>query len=233
MTIESALILLESLLLVLTVLLLLFSIKEGRGRRSLLLEVEKATKVLTRQEYFLAVIDSMMDSKVEIVGFITGRFPAGEDTKRTRAIINNIERLTKEGVSIKYMIPKFHDRLYVGHLYTKAGAQVRYSACHIVHDFRYIVVDDRLVVIGMPESTGEKEATRKGYSIPSEGLAAILKEYFYKCWEENTGYEEYFTEVIKQTGATPKLLSQELHIDEDEIKRIASGQLSSGINKVR
>jgi hypothetical protein len=221
MTIESALLLLESILLILTVLLLLFNIKEGRGRRGLLLEVEKATKVLTRQEYFLTVMDSMSDAKTEVVGFITGRFPVGDDKKRTNAIINNIERITAKGVSIKYLIPKFHDRLHIGHLYTKAGAQVRYSSCPIVHDFRYIVVDDRIVVIGMPENIGEKEATKKGYRIPSEGLSSILKVYFEKCWEGNMGYEEYLREVVEQTGATPKLLAQEIQIDEDEIRRIS------------
>jgi len=220
MTTEAALLLLESLLLAFTLILLIFSIKEGRGRRNLLLEVEKTTKVLTRQEYFLTVMDTMLDAKVEIVGFITGRLPTGEDKKRTRAIINNIERLVKEGVSVKYLIPKFHDRLHVGHLYTKAGAEIRYGSCPIVHDVRYIVVDDRLVVIGMPESRGEKEATRKGYRIPSEGLAAILKEYFYRCWEGSMGYVEYLREVIKQTGATPKVLAQEIQIDEDEIEEI-------------
>jgi hypothetical protein len=162
MTVETILLILESLLLGFTILLLLFSIKEGRGRKNMLLEVEKTTKVLTRQEYFMTVMDAMIDAKEEIAGFITGRLPIGDDTKRTRAIMNNIERLSRECVSVKYILPKFHDRLHIGHLYTKAGAQVKYSSCAIVHDFRYIVVDDRIVVIGMPENIGEKEATRKG-----------------------------------------------------------------------
>ena len=52
MTIETWLLVLESVLLIATIILLLFSIREGRGRKKLLLEVEQATKVLTRQEYF-------------------------------------------------------------------------------------------------------------------------------------------------------------------------------------
>jgi hypothetical protein len=56
MRIETTLLLHESVLLIVTVILLLFSLREGSGRRNLLLEVERATKVLTRQEYFLAVI---------------------------------------------------------------------------------------------------------------------------------------------------------------------------------
>ncbi|MEW6587116.1 MAG: hypothetical protein AB1442_16085 [Nitrospirota bacterium] len=222
MTVETILLILESLLLGFTIVLLLFSLKEGRGRRNLLLEVEKTTKVLTRQEYFLTVMDAMLDAKGEIVGFITGRMPTGEDTKRTRAIVNNIERLSREGVKVKYIIPKFHDRIHVGQIYSKAGAEVKYSTCAIVHDFRYIVVDDRIVVIGMPESTGEKEATRKGYRIPSEGLSSVLREYFDRCWEGNIGHEDYVKEVIKQSGATLKVLAQELQIDEEELERIAS-----------
>ena len=63
MTIEIGLLVLESVLLLATIILLLFGLKEGRGRKKLLLEVERATKVLTRQEYFLTVTDTMMEAK--------------------------------------------------------------------------------------------------------------------------------------------------------------------------
>ncbi len=220
MGIETSLLLLESVLLIVTVILLMFSLREGRGRRNLLLEVEKATKVLTRQEYFLTVTDSMMDAKAEVVGFITGRLPTGDDKKRTREIVTHIERLTGRGVSVKYLLPKFHDRIHIASLYRMAGAEIRFGSCPVVYDLRYIVVDNNLSVIGLPESIGEKEATRKGYRIPSEGLAAILKEYFYRCWETNLSYDEYLREVIKQTGAPFKTLASELQIDEEEIERI-------------
>ncbi len=111
--------------------------------------------------------------------------------------------------------------MHIGSLYTKAGAEVKYSGTPIGHDIRFIVVDEKIVVIGIPESTGEKEPTRKGYRIPSEGLAAILKEHFYNCWGKSMTYEEYLKEVIKQSGATPKLLARELQIDEKELERLA------------
>jgi len=221
MTIEILLLILESILLLATIMLLLYNIREGRGRKNLLLEVGKATKILTRQEYFLTVTDSMMDAKVEIMGFVTGRFPAGDDKKRVRDIVHTIEKLAMDGIKVKYLIPKFHDRLHIGYLYTKAGAEVRYSVCAIASNIRYIIVDDRLVVIGIPESTGEKEATKKGYRIPSEGLAAILKDHFSRCWDESMIYEEYVKEVIKQTGVTPKQLGRELQIDEKELERLS------------
>lgn len=218
MTIETGLLVLESVLLLATIILLLFSLKEGRGRKNLLLEVERATKVLTRQEYFLTVTDTMMEAKTEVIGAITGRLPIGEDKKRTRNIIDTIEKLTKEGVRVRYLMPKFSDRLHIGYLYMKAGAEIRYSSCLMVHNIRFIIVDDRIVVIGIPESIGEKEATKKGYRIPSEGLALILKDYFNECGNQ-ISFENYLKEVIKQTGATPKLLARELQIDETELEK--------------
>jgi len=220
MTVETILLILESVLLLATIILLLFSLREGRGRRKLLLEVGKATKILTRQEYFLSVTDSMTDAKNEVVGVITGRLPAADDKKRVNEIIHHIEKLRKEGISAKYLVPKFYDRLHIGHLYQKAGAELSYSICAIANNIRYVIVDDRLVVIGIPESTGEKEATRKGYRIPSEGLAGILKDHFSRCWEDSMNYEDYLKEIVRQTGATPGLLAKELQLDEREIEKL-------------
>lgn len=219
MNIETGLILLESLLLVVTITLILYSIKEGKGRKKLLVEVGKAAKLLTRQEYFLTVTDSMMDANSEVLGCITGRPPTADDKKRVRDIIDTIERLTKKGIRIRYLIPKFHDRLHIGYLYTKAGADVRYSSCLMVHNIRFIIVDNRFVVIGIPESIGEKEATKKGYKIPSEGLAMILKNHFNSC-EKQISFKEYLREVMSQTGAAPKHLAHELQIDEKDIERL-------------
>lgn len=219
-TLEIGLLLLESILLIVTVVLLVFSIKEGRQRDKLIMEVGKATRVLTRQEYFLTIMDSMKDAGDEVVGCITGRMPSGDDIKLTRNIIDMIESLVKKGVIIKYLMPKFPDRLHIGYLYTKAGAEVMYSSCLMVHNIRYIIVDGRIVVLGIPESTGEKEATKKGYSIPSEGLAMVLKNYFNTC-EKQTSFSDYVHEVIDQTGATPEHLAREYQIDAKELKRMA------------
>ena len=223
MKIEISLLVIESVLLLFTVLLLLDSIKEGRSRSKLLLEVEKATKTFTRLEYFLTVVDSMSDAKHEVTGLITGRHPNHTDKKRTDDILTAIEKATRSGVSVKYLLPRFHDRLHMGCLYTKAGAEVRYSVCPILHDLRYMTVDDRMAVIGIPEGT-EKEATKKGFQIVSEGLASILREHFYSCWGSAIPYEEYMKEVIRQTNASPRHLALELKIEEKEIEKFFTGE---------
>lgn len=219
MQLETGLIILESVLLVVTVILLAYSIKEGKQRDKLLMEVSKATKVLSRQEYFLTVMDAMVEAKAEVTGCITGRIPQGDDKKMTRDIIALLERLTSRGVRVKYLLPKFPDRLHIGYLYTKAGAEVFYSNCLMVHNMRFIIVDGKTSVIGIPESTGEKEATKKGYRIPSEGLASVLEHYFRSC-EKQLSFIDYLKEVISHSGAAPEHLAQEIKVDADELRKL-------------
>ena len=219
MTLTLYLLILESALLVFTILLLLDSIKEGRSRSNLLVEINRAARTFTRLEYFLAVVDSMADARREVAGLISGRFPAGTDIKRTKDIVNSIERAGKAGINIKYILPRFHDRLYIGCIYSKAGAEIRYCTCPAMHDLRYTIVDGGVTIIGIPEGNGEKEATKKGYKIISEGLNTLLMENFNSCWDSATPYAEYLREVIRETKATPKQLAIELKIEEKDLEK--------------
>jgi predicted DNA-binding ArsR family transcriptional regulator len=90
-----------------------------------------------------------------------------------------------------------------------------------VEDFRYTVVDNRAALIGIPGSAGEKETTKKGYRISSEGLAAILREHFFYCYEESKTYEDYLKYTIEHTGSSLRMLSRELKVDEAELQRIS------------
>lgn len=220
MTLELALLILESVLLVFTLLILLYSIREGRSRARLLLEVDRATKTFTRLEYFLSVVDSLGDAQSEVRGVITGRPPSGTDLKRTKDIIGAIERASASGVKLRYLLPRFQDRLKIGHQYKDAGAEIRYITCPSLHDLRYMTVDDNVTIIGLPEKTGDREATKKGYSVVSEGLTHILKEYFEECWASAIDYDQYLVEVIRHTNASPKQLSQELGLEETEVARV-------------
>jgi len=80
-----------------------------------------------------------MDATTEIIGCITSRLPMGDDKKIVRDVREAIETLAKRGIRIKYLLPKFPDRLHIGHLYTKAGAEVWYSNCLMVHNLRFII----------------------------------------------------------------------------------------------
>ena len=216
---EFALLLLESGLLVATVIMLIYGIHEGKRRDHLLREVGRVIKVLTRQEYFFSIMEAMLDAKREIIGCVTGRLPSGDDIGMTRHIADAIERMTRKGVNVRYLLPKFPDRLQIGLQYMKAGAEIFFSSCLIVHNLRYIVVDEEIIVLGMPERTGEKEATKKGYTIPSKGLAALLRDNFSSC-EDKTNLKDYLQEVLKQTGATLEHLAKEFHLDQEDLNRL-------------
>ena len=128
MTLEFGLLLLESVLLVATIILLVYGIYEGKRRDALLKEVGRATRVLTRQEYFFSIMNAMLDAKREIIGCITGTPPSADDMQMTRHIADAIENMTRKGVIVKYLLPKFPDRLQIGVQYRNAGAEIHNGA---------------------------------------------------------------------------------------------------------
>ena len=219
MSIELALLITESVLLLVTLGFLLYSIREGRHRSRLLVEVKHATKILTRHEYFLTISESLLDSKNEVVGCVTGRRPIGDEEKKIRTVLDSIKKATNSGVKVKYILPKLPERLYMGCLYNKFGAEVRYASCSLIRSMRYMVVDNSLVLIGIPEGAGEKIGTSKGHKLPSKGLASIMKNHFDGCWEGDLPLQAYISEVITQTGMSIKQLSSELNIETSVLSR--------------
>ncbi len=213
MNIELILLITESILLLVTLGFLLYSIREGQQRRRLLVEVKQATKTLTRIEYFLTISESLLESKHEVVGCVTGRRPLGDDEKKIETVMNSIKHATSRGVKIKYILPKLPERLYMGCLYESVGAEIRYAGCSLVNSMRYMVVDNSLVLIGVPESAGEKNATNRGHKLPSMGLASILKNHFDDCWERDLPLQGYIKEVMAHTGMSVKQVSNELGIE--------------------
>ena len=124
MTVEFALLLLESGLLIATVIMLIYGIHEGKRRDHLLREVGRVIKVLTRQEYFFSIMEAMADARAEVIGCITGSPPSGDEVRMTAHIADAIERLVKRGVRVRYLMPKVPDRLQVGAQYSSSAGAV-------------------------------------------------------------------------------------------------------------
>ncbi len=215
MSIDTILLMLESALLVVTIIVLLLSIRESSHRRNLLMAISKATRTLTRIEYFTTVVDSINEAKHEIIGYVTGRRAGGDDERRIAAILDAISRAVKRGVRVRYLLPKFHGRIYMGYLYSSAGAEIKYSAGLTVQSLRYMVVDGEKVVIGIPETQGQEEITGKGNLLPSRALAEILKNHFESRWEKGLSFTEFVHQVAEQTGAPLEQLPAELGIDKE------------------
>jgi len=89
-----------------------------------------------------------------------------------------------------------------------------------------MIMNRGLVVLGLPEKAGEREPTRSGYKIPSEGLATLLKTDFMKHWDspESKDYDEYLMRILnsirKESAETSdQLIATQLSVDLDEIRR--------------
>jgi len=221
MNLELILLIIESVLILVTILLLLYNIREGRQRNSLISGVEMATRTLTRLEYFISVSDSMLEAQNEVVACITGRQPNDEaDMRRVKTLLVSIEKAINRGVKIRYLLPKFQDRLYIGFLYGKAGAEVYYSTSNIFSNLGYMVVDNKSVIIGIPSVMGNQNVTRKGHCIPSEALASILTSHFNDSLGEAISLEAYAKDVLRETGTSIKSMAVEFGLETKELQLI-------------
>lgn len=222
-----ALLIVELTLLVATLILLYLSRHELEGRKRLVEHLMETMRMLTRTEYFNAVLEAIRTSTKEIFGSITGAKPKGS-SKFFEKIVKEIEMASSRGVKIRYLMPKGREKLYVGYRYTKAGAEVRYHRGLVVYDLRHMVVDDRIVVMGFPEKVGVEQPTRTGIKIESESLAKIFKERFERLWEEATPYDVYLKDLVEDIRrANPEiskdLVSKQLEIPMEEIDRVWGG----------
>lgn len=221
MSLELTLLITETILLIVTIILLFYNIREGRQRTSLISGVEMATRTLTRLEYFHSVSDSMLEAQNEVVACITGRQPVDEDDRRRiSALLVSLEKAIDRGVKVKYLLPKFQDRLYIGFLYSKAGAEVHYSTSNIFSNLSYMVVDNKLVIIGIPSVNGNQSVTRKGHRISSEALASMLVSNFNSSSRESMSLQAYAGDVLRETGTSIKSMAAEFGLEPCDLQPI-------------
>ncbi len=219
-----ALLIVELTLLIATIILLYLSRHELEGRRRLVEHLMEVTRMLTRTQYFNAVLEAMRGASKEIFGSVTGAKPK-DSTEFFDKIVKEIEAAVSRGVRIRYMMPKGREKLYVGYRYTKAGAEVRYHGGLVVYDLRHMVVDHRIVVMGFPEKIGVEQPTRTGIKVESESLAKIFKERFERLWEEAVPYENYLAHAvddIKRTNPeiSMELVAKQLELPVEEVEKV-------------
>lgn len=228
MTIDVSLVLLivELVLLVATLSLLILARREAHGRQLLLRQITSTAKMVSRQEYFNSVQFGMQNAIASIKGSITGSFPQTPEQKdRIDGIIEQIHRARSRNVTVQYLLPKAQDRLSLASRYIEAGAELRFHPGLLVSDMRYVIIDGRHTVLGLPSAPGETEPTREGYVIRSEGLAQVLLQNFEEKWGQALTYDNYLNgKLLEIKRHNPivsiQLLSSQLGVSESEIKRI-------------
>ena len=226
LSLEAILATVELILLIATFILLITSRKEWKGRRQLLNILYTAVRVLTRHEYFTIIVEGVETAKKSIFATITGMPPTEEEEPTVSKIVRLIKKVCSKGVETKYLIPIGIERLNMGCRLSKAGAEVRYSKGLVVYDLRYMVIDDRHVILGLPEKVGEGQPTKKGYILDSETLARLLREHFKRHWDDPStiSYEDYLLKVVKRIieanpGISPRLMAKQLNIDVSEAEK--------------
>ena len=228
MSIDVSLVLLvvELILLIATLSMLILARREAHGRQLLLRQITSTAKMVSRQEYFNSVQFGMQNAVASIKGSITGSSPQNpEQRDRIEGIIEQIHRARSRNVTVQYLVPKAQDRIALASRYKEAGAELRFHAGLLVSDLRYVIVDGKHTVLGLPSAPGETEPTREGYVIRSEGLAQVLLQNFEGRWGEASTYDNYINGILLEIKShnpvvSTQLLSSQLGVSESDIKRM-------------
>lgn len=226
---ELALLGVELALLVITIALLVMSRREWKGREELFNLLMVAMRVLTRQEYFSMVTDSIKSAKKDVHAIVTGTAPSEASKLLVEEVLSAMSEVSAKGIVLNYLVPKSPEKLEMGYRYTRAGARVRYHDGLVVYDLRFTLIDWRYAVIGLPETTGATEPTKKGALLKSETLAGVLHEYFNKFWESAEGYNTYLTAIVlKLLEENPELsaetISRQLNVGVEEIDKVLAAR---------
>jgi len=216
----------ELFLLVATLALLLLSRRESKSREMMMQHFSSVADVITRQEYFVAVVDIIQKAEKWLCASVTASPPTPEEGEVIEQILKALKDASGRGVSIRYLVPLSPDRLQMAKKYKSSGAEVRLHPSLPFSDVRYTIVDGKITLIGVPARKGKKEPTRKGYSIPSESVAQLFKSNFESLWNspDSKPYDAYLKELVSQavganSNISEELLASNLGLDKDEVHK--------------
>jgi hypothetical protein len=227
-TFQLPLLIVELFLLVATVSLLVLNRREQKAREKMIDHFSSVADVITRQEYFVAVVDGIQRAERSLSGSVSGSPPTHEEGEVIQQILDAIADAARKGVKMRYLLPLAPDRLQMGKRYKLSGAEVRFHPSLLISDMRYMLVDDRLVLVGVPERKGRNEPTRKGFTIPSESVAHLFKAQFEAEWSSNEarGYQEYLGQLVTQArvsnpSVSVDLVAGNLGVDREDVEAVA------------
>lgn len=225
--VQLPLLLVELVLLASTFVLIVMTRTEFRTKGELIRHVSLATESITRQEYFASVIDTIQASKKDIFATVTATPPSLEESDVIAIILDSVSKAVQRGVCVRYLMPWSPDRLLMARRYKKAGAEVRFHPSLIVNDARFMIVDDRVVVIGVPDRNGKDQPTKRGHNITSESVSSLFREKFEGLWnsEEAKSYSQYLLELVTKARQTNPnfsvgVIANNLKVEREDIEYV-------------
>src|SRR2546428_13933688 len=99
--------------------------------------------VITRQEYFVAVVDAIQRAERSLCGSGSGSPPTHEEGEVIQQILDAIADAARRGEKMRYLLPLAPDRLQMGERDKRHGAVGKFHPSLLLHDMRDMLVEGR------------------------------------------------------------------------------------------
>jgi hypothetical protein len=172
-------------LLVMDLVMLRFARRERQERKEHISaldaninEIKGSTETLTRRDYEQEIIRGLRGAEKRIYCYWHSLHPVGE-SEAYKEINEQLIEKHKEGVDVRLVVAGEPSRIAPAFELVKGDVPVLFKNSLVVSDLRFSIFDDKLTVLGVPESAvKDGKPSRHGVDISSRKLNALLAQHF-------------------------------------------------------
>ncbi len=177
------------LVLIVEIFILFNARKETRERKELIAELGLTRRKLGRESYLEMIKKGLKDAKESII-FVATSLEKKKPTDELYAIIENLDLKDYRGI-----VPDESAKIEAMIQLKKRGVEVKVHNFASVSNFRFNVIDEEKVIIGL--SLREDEPSTEGILIENKVLAKILTDFFNNLYQRAKPLEDFIEESVQ------------------------------------
>ncbi len=176
--------------LIVEIFILFNARKETRERKALINELGLTRRRLGRESYLEMIKKGLSEAKESIIFVATSLEPR----RPTNELYSHMEGLRLK--EYKAVVPEESSKIKAMLELMNRGVEVKVHSFANVSNFRFNVIDEEKVIIGL--SRREDEPSTEGIWIENKVLAKILRDFFLKLFHKAKPLDIFIKESIKE-----------------------------------
>ncbi len=177
------------LVLIVEIFILLNARKETRERKELIAELGLTRRKLGRESYLEMIKKGIKDAKRSII-FVATSLEKRKSTDELYGIMENLNLEIYRGI-----VPDESAKIEAMVELQKRGVELKVHNFASVSNFRFNVIDEEKVIIGL--SLREDEPSTEGLLIENKVLAKILTDFFNNLYQRAKPLDQFIEESVQ------------------------------------